>query len=103
MPGGATVTLNVAESKPGELVGELFRDAARFDRRITLPVSLPGSGPTLNKGRIPGRVYVAGTRDQEVFAVLSRLFPGLSAWSLKNLELAHDPESGELSEGNHNS
>jgi hypothetical protein len=96
MPGGATVTLNVAESKPGELVGELFRDAARFDQGITLPVSLPRPGPALAKGRIPGGVYLAGKRDQEVLGRLSCLFPGLSAWSLVELPLGPDPESGKL-------
>jgi hypothetical protein len=90
---GATVTLNVTESKPGELVGELFRDAARSDQRITLPVSLPAPGAALTKGRTPGLVYLAGARDKEVFELLWRLFPGLSAWSPVEMALGTDPKS----------
>jgi glycosyltransferase involved in cell wall biosynthesis len=92
---GATVTLNVTESKPGELVGELFRDAARSDQRITLPVSLPAPSVATTKGRTPGLVYLAGARDKEVFKILWRLFPGLSAWSLVEMELGTNPESGK--------
>jgi len=95
VPDGATVTLQVTESKPGQLVSELFRDAARIDRRLTLPVSLPLPDATLTKSRIPGRVYVAGVRDAEIFSRLLAIFPGLTAWSLNKLVVTHDPETGK--------
>ncbi|MEO0248440.1 MAG: glycosyltransferase family 4 protein [candidate division WOR-3 bacterium] len=95
VPDGATVTLKVAESKPGELVSELFRDAARIDRRLTLPVSLPLPDVTLARSRVPGRVYVAGVRDAEIFRRMLALFPGLTAWSQKSLVVAHDAETGK--------
>jgi glycosyltransferase involved in cell wall biosynthesis len=94
MPDGATVTMKVAESKPGEFISELFRDAGRLDRRLTIPVTLPVDGHPEAKGRTTGLTYLAGPRDVDAFLLLLLLFPGLAAWSTVPLDLGYDGDTG---------
>ncbi len=89
------ITVNVVESKAGQLTAEVFRDAQAFERTLTIPVTLPPADPKLAKSRVTGGVYLAGHCDVPVVQALSRIFPGLSSWSPTALDLGYDPDTGE--------
>src|SRR5262245_16485107 len=89
------ITVNVAESKAGQLTAEVFRDAQAFERTLTIPVTLPPVDLSPVKKRVTGCVYIAGARDAAVAQALSRIFPDLKIWSPGELDLGCDPVTGE--------
>ncbi len=95
------ITVNVVESKAGQLATEVLRDAQAFERTLTLPVTLPPPvalplvDAGLAKRRVTGCIFIASARDAAVAQTLSRIFPGLKIWSPTALELGCDPATGE--------
>jgi len=69
------------------LTAAMLRDVSRLGDMLTLPVTLPPAAPQLGNGRMTGYVYAAGPSDVGVLRVLSRIFPGLQAWSSVALEV----------------
>jgi glycosyltransferase involved in cell wall biosynthesis len=92
---GVQVTLNVVESKAGQLTAEVFRDALTSRQALTIPVTLPTADTALARERVTGCVYLAGAADVPVAQQLSRLFPRLNAWSSQPLELGLGRVSGK--------
>jgi hypothetical protein len=90
LPEGATVTVNVVESKLGELAVDVLRDAATHEQELRIPVTLPSPDPALVEHRTTGCVYAASQSDVPVLVRLSRVFPGLSVWSTQSLQLGPD-------------
>lgn len=86
---GARVTLNVVETKAGELGIDVMRDAsATSSRRLVVPVTLSPADPALGKARVPGCVLLASAADGELARRLALIFPGMNAWSSKAFMLA---------------
>lgn len=94
LPDGAQVTMKVLESKAGELGVEVMRDAAAWEHRITIPVTLAPHDPTLVKARVPGCVFLASAEDAPVVRRLSRIFPGLNAWSTAPFDMGPAIDDG---------
>jgi len=88
LPDGVRVTVDVVENKAGQLTGEVLRDAWSSDHCLTIPVTLPATDSA--RRRVIGCVYVAGPDDVPVLRTLSRVFPGLNAWSSAPLPLGPD-------------
>lgn len=65
----------------GTSLGDAARDGLPGGRLFTIPVTLAPAKRKLSPLRVTGRVYLATAADEEVFKYLSRIFPGLSAWS----------------------
>ncbi|MBL8186866.1 MAG: glycosyltransferase family 4 protein [Acidobacteria bacterium] len=93
---GARITVNVTESKLGQLSAEVLLDAQAYERTLTIPVTLPPDEASPVKMRVTGCVYAASERDVPVIRELSLIFPGLNVWSLADLELGSDRVSGEM-------
>jgi len=89
------ITVNVVESKAGQLTAEVFRDAQAFERTLTIPVTLPPVDLNLAKRRVTGCVYIVSARNAAVAQTLSRIFSDLKIWSPTALDLGHDPVTGE--------
>src|SRR5262249_2316882 len=89
------ITVNVVESKAGQLTAEVFRDAQAFERTLTIPVTLPPVDLNLAKRRVTGCVYIVSARNASVAQTLSRIFSDLKIWSPTALDLGHDPVTGE--------
>jgi len=89
LPEGAHVQVRVVESKAGELAVGVLRDASAFSHALTIPVTLPPANPAdpFMKARVTGCVYLASEQDAAVVRQLSRIFPGLNAWSTMAFEL----------------
>jgi len=60
---------------------DVVRDGLRPGSLFTIPVTLAPAKRKLSPVRVTGRVYLATAADKDVFRRLSRIFPGLSAWS----------------------
>lgn len=95
LPDSAQVTLNVVESKAGQLTAEIIQDAQAFQHTLTLPVTLPPTDLQLVKTRVTGCVYLASASDVPVARALSRIFPGLNAWSVAPLDLGPSLLTGD--------
>jgi glycosyltransferase involved in cell wall biosynthesis len=65
----------------GKSLGDVARDGLSRGSLFTIPVTLAPAIRKLSPVRVTGRVYLATAADKEVFRFLSRIFPGLSAWS----------------------
>jgi glycosyltransferase involved in cell wall biosynthesis len=98
LPEGVRVRINVMESKAGQLLAGVLRDAAGIEQRLTLPVTLPPDDSAPIKVRTTGRIYIAGPRDWVVFDQLRQIFPGLHAWS--SAPLAPSASAEDASEQN---
>ena len=68
---------------------QVLRDALRFARPFTFPVTPLPTRRSDRSSRITGRVFLAGQADVAVFLALCRIFPGLSAWSTVALDLGN--------------
>lgn len=90
LPDGVRVTLNVVENQAGQLTAEVLRDAYASGHSLTIPVTLPPTDPGLARRRVTGCVYVAGPADVPALRLLSKVFPGLNAWSSTELALGPD-------------
>jgi glycosyltransferase involved in cell wall biosynthesis len=95
LPYGAKLTINVLESRAGELTAEILRDASESEQAITLPVTLPPTDPSMVEARITGCLYLAGPSDVPVLHALSRIFPRLSVWSSVPLDLGPSTAVGQ--------
>jgi hypothetical protein len=85
LPQGVRATVQVVERRAGEFAADIVRDAARSDRALTIPVTLPSFQRDLAPSRRPGSVYLASDADVPAFIALARVFPGLRAWSTRPL------------------
>jgi glycosyltransferase involved in cell wall biosynthesis len=93
LPDGAQVTVNVVESKAGELTLGVLQDASSFEHTLTIPVTLPPVEPAI-KSRVAGCIYLDSECDALVAQRLSRIFPGLNAWSARVFELGQSEVNG---------
>jgi hypothetical protein len=87
LPRGVRASVQVVERHPGSHAAEIIGDAARPDRALTIPVTLPSLQSDLAPSRQTGQVYLAGHADLDVFTLLRRVFPGLRGWSAQRLPL----------------
>ncbi|HVS81103.1 MAG TPA: glycosyltransferase family 4 protein [Pyrinomonadaceae bacterium] len=74
------------ERKGQYLTADIVRDVSNFGSPFTIPVTLPPVDPLLAQVRVTGRVYLASRSDLATFQELTRIFPGLSAWSAVELK-----------------
>jgi hypothetical protein len=90
----AQITLNVVQTRIGDLAAGVVRDA-RLGEPPSIPVALPSSAPTLTKKRVAGCVYIASEADAAVVQPLAAIFPGLNVWSTTPLPLGIGRVSGK--------
>jgi len=79
--------IKLLERKGEYLSADILREASDLGSIFTIPVTVPSLDPA-TQSRVTGRVYLASEADVPVFRCLSRIFPGLSAWSTVKLKPA---------------
>jgi hypothetical protein len=70
----------------GNVPNEVSDRFAPCGDRLTVPITLPSAEPALARVRVTGRICLAGPADRPVFEKLRAIFPGLSAWSPRELD-----------------
>jgi glycosyltransferase involved in cell wall biosynthesis len=94
LPDGAQVTVNVVESRAGELSAGILQDASSSAYPLTIPVTLPPPGAGLIKERVAGCIFLASESEAPVARRLGKIFPGLNAWSVRTFELGKSEVDG---------
>lgn len=87
LPESVQVSVNVVQSRAGELMTGVLRDASTFEHTLRIPVTLPPNDVRVAKSRVPGCVFLASERDAPVARRLAQIFPGLNAWSTVPFEI----------------
>jgi hypothetical protein len=75
------LSVNVVQSRAGELMAGVLRDAAAFEHALRIPVTLPPADPRAAKSRVTACVFLGSERDASVAERLGQIFPGLNVWS----------------------
>jgi hypothetical protein len=96
LPDGASAVVKVVASEAGRLAAEVMRDASAFAAdELTMPVTLPSADPELIERRRRGCIHVASAADAPVIWAIAKIFPAITVWSSRPIELGLSPFTGE--------
>jgi hypothetical protein len=97
LPDGATATVKVAASEAGRLAVDVMRDGSAFTAdELTVPVTLPPLDAGVVDRRRPGSVHVGSASDAPLVWAIARVFPAITVWSSRPVDLGISPFTGEL-------
>jgi hypothetical protein len=96
LPDGASAVVKVVASEAGRLAAEVLRDGSAFAAdELTIPVTLPSADPGLVDRRRRGCVHVASAADAPLVWILAKVFPAITVWSSRPVDLGLSPFTGE--------
>jgi glycosyltransferase involved in cell wall biosynthesis len=95
-PGGASAVVKVVAGEAGRLAAEVVRDGSAFAAdELTVPVTLPSGDPASVGRRRRGSIHVASALDGPLVWALASVFPGITVWSTRAVDLGRSPFTGE--------
>ena len=95
LPESVQVSVNVVQSRAGELMAGVLRDASAFEHALRIPVTLPPADPRAAKSRVAGCVFLGSERDAPAAQRLGRIFPGLNIWSVVPIHVGPSRVTGQ--------
>ncbi len=96
LPDGASAVVKVVASEAGRLAAEVLRDGSAFAAdELTMPVTLPSANPGLVDRRRRGSIHVASAADAPLVWILAKVFPAITVWSSRPVDLGLSPFTGE--------
>jgi len=98
LPDNVQLSVNVVQSRAGELTAGVLRDASAFEHALRIPVTLPPADPRATKSRVTACVFLGSERDAPVVQRLGRIFPGLNVWSVVPIHVGASPTTGQAVE-----
>ena len=98
LPDGASAVVKVVTSQAGRLAAEVMRDGSAFTAdELSVPVTLPSADSrALVERRRRGCVHVASAADAPLVWALAKVFPAITVWSSRPIDLGRSPFTGEL-------
>jgi glycosyltransferase involved in cell wall biosynthesis len=97
LPDGASAVVKVVTSEAGRLAAEVMRDGSAFTAdELSVPVTLPSADPELVERRRRGCIHVASASDAPLVWALGKVFPAITVWSSRPIDLGPSPFTGEL-------
>ena len=97
LPDGASAVVKVVTSQAGRLAAEVVRDASAFTAdELSVPVTLPSADPASVERRRRGCIHVASAADAPLVWALGKVFPAITVWSSRPIDLGRSPFTGEL-------
>jgi glycosyltransferase involved in cell wall biosynthesis len=96
LPDGASAVVKLVTSEAGRLAAEVMRDGSAFSAdELTVPVTPPSGDRALVDRRRRGCVHVASVADAPLVWALARVFPAITVWSSRPVDLGLSPFTGE--------
>ena len=96
LPDGASAVVKVIASEAGRLAAEVIRDGSAFTAdELSVPVTLPSADPGLVDRRRRGCVHVASAADAPLVWAIARVFPAITIWSSRPVDLGVSPFTGD--------
>jgi hypothetical protein len=89
--------VKVVTSQAGRLAAEVTRDGSAFTAdELSVPVTLPSADSASVERRRRGCIHVASAADAPLVWALAKVFPAITVWSSRPIDLGRSPFTGEL-------